>query len=63
MRSEQLVEGHFRDSIDLTRMEFNVETPRRVEEGIGSQALPTDIMIGVIQDEIDRKRSVKSACR
>jgi len=63
MRSEQLVEGHFRDSIDLTRMEFNVETPRRVEEGIGSQALPTDIMIGVIQDEIDLRIEAKNVIR
>jgi hypothetical protein len=63
MRSDQLVEGRFPESIDLTRMEFHVETPRRIEEGIGSQALPTDIMIGVIQDEIDLRIEAKNVIR
>jgi hypothetical protein len=63
MRSEQLVEGRLRDGIDLTRMEFHIEAPRRIEEGIGTRALPTDMMIAVVQDEIDLRIEAKNVVR
>jgi hypothetical protein len=60
IRSEQLVEGRTNSHIDLTKMDFQIEVPRRFEEGIGSRSLPTGIMIAVTHDEIDLRIEAKN---
>jgi len=60
IRAEQLVEGRTVGGVDLTKMDFQIEVPRRFEEGIGSRSLPTDIMIAVTHDEIDLRIEAKN---
>ena len=60
MRAEQMIEGRLETEINLTRMDFQIEVPRRIEEGIGSQSLPTDIMIAVIHDDLDLRIEAKN---
>ena len=60
IRSEQIIEGWPGVGIDLTKMEFQSEVPRRVDDSIGPKAQPTDIMIAIVHDEIDFRIEAKS---
>lgn len=61
MRAAQLVEGLGPAAgLDLARLEFGTEVPRRHEGGIGTRALPTDIMIAVAQDDLDLRVEAKN---
>lgn len=63
MQSEQLVEGRSSFGIDLARMEFQTEVPRKIEEGIGRKSNPTDIMIAITHDDIDLRIEAKNVLK
>lgn len=59
MRADQVIQGNAPvPGLDLSRMEFGTEEPRRHEVGIGARALPTDIMI--VQDDLDLRIEAKT---
>lgn len=61
MRSRQIVEGDsVPDGLDLSRIDFEVEAPRRHERGIGKKSQRTDIRIAIVQDDLDLRIEAKN---
>jgi hypothetical protein len=60
IKADQLVRAPVVDAFDLTRMEFAVEVPRRLDPGIGPRSQPTDLRIAVSQDVIDFRIEAKN---